>query len=118
MKYFIYLIFLFSFSAFAEYETYLQVDESTEADKYFIMFMVSNSDVGNDSSLVNTSISSGGTVSLTKSNKLLPDRLYSFDISLKKEDFLFATVKLTISDKQKVIYKNQYKTRVTYIKGL
>lgn len=113
------VLLLLSNLTYAEYETYLQVDKSTEKGKYFVLFTLSNTDptLKDEGSIIHVLLAPGESVSETKYNVLYPGMQYDFKISVDDTSKLFVTVEVSIRKEGSIIYTNKYKTFVTHSSG-
>ncbi|WP_144391790.1 hypothetical protein [Pleionea sediminis] len=113
------ILILLSTCTWAEYETYLQVDKSTEKGKYFIVFSLSNTDpaMKEEGSIITAVIAPGESTSETHRNKLYPEMEYEFHISVEDKSKLFVTVEVSVKKGRTVIYKNKYRTYVSHSSG-
>ena len=88
MKHLIKTILLFiCFSAYAaEYETYVQVDPSSERNHLFVLALTKSLNNKEDIASATFTLEPGETGNKNVRNKILPNRIYEFEVTVEKNN--------------------------------
>ena len=111
------ILFLLAFcpAAFSEefYESYVQINPSTEEGKLFVLAMLSplsgNDDDDDDRAVENFTLALGETQTKVFNNKFFPEREYVFKVEAWKNEYhkMGVTVNFIVKDKNIAVYASR-----------
>lgn len=101
------LLFTSQFSL-ADYQTYIQVDTSTQKDKYFILIIIEDEEWAKNEDIAQATflLSPGESQQKVVKNKKFPDKEYSFSLSLEDKGRLLGLSEIIISDRGEKSFKS------------
>jgi hypothetical protein len=96
-------------AAAANFETYVQIDPSTEQNHLFVLVLLKNIDTPNDTSIAMFTLEAGKSQEQVRENVDFPDLRYRFAVEVTRapNGTIAVIVETSVKDREQVVYQGR-----------